>query len=69
MDDGRSYLATVHPSFVLRSRIGDDGDKAYREFVADLNQLRRLPKTDRRLTGLDTWKDHVTTVQPSKRFA
>jgi len=44
LDDGRWCLATVHPAFVLRSRIGGDGEKAYREFVADLKQLRKLPR-------------------------
>jgi len=39
----RWCLATVHPSFVLRSRIGGGYDAAYRAFVSDLAMLKELP--------------------------
>jgi len=39
----RWCLATVHPSFVLRSRIGGGYDAAYRAFVSDLAMLSELP--------------------------
>ncbi|HEY0180016.1 MAG TPA: UdgX family uracil-DNA binding protein [Dokdonella sp.] len=41
--DGRWCLATVHPSFVLRSRIGGGYEETYRAFVADLARVRRPP--------------------------
>jgi uracil-DNA glycosylase family protein len=44
LDDGRWALATVHPSFVIRSRIGGGFDEAYAGFVADLKKIRQLPK-------------------------
>jgi DNA polymerase len=44
LDDKRWALASVHPSFVIRSRIGGGFDVAYAEFVADLKHMRRLPK-------------------------
>jgi hypothetical protein len=40
----RWALASVHPSFVIRSRIGGGFDDAYAGFVADLKQMKRLPK-------------------------
>ena len=39
----RWCLATVHPSFVLRSRIGGGYESAYRGFVSDLARLAELP--------------------------
>ena len=36
-------MATVHPAFVLRSRLGDDAANVHRQFVCDLRQLTRLP--------------------------
>jgi uracil-DNA glycosylase len=44
LDEKRWALATVHPSFVIRSRIGGGFDKTYREFVNDLKRMKRLPK-------------------------
>ena len=44
LDDKRWALASVHPSFVIRSRIGGGFDDAYAGFVADLKQMKRLPK-------------------------
>jgi len=44
LEDGRWCLATVHPSYVLRSRIAGGFDDTYAGFVADLKQLRRLPR-------------------------
>jgi DNA polymerase len=41
--DGRWCLATVHPSAVLRARISGSYDEAFRDFVADLRKLKRLP--------------------------
>jgi len=43
-EDGRWCLATVHPAFVLRSRIGGGFDAAYADFVADLRKLRKAPR-------------------------
>ena len=40
----RWCLATVHPSFVLRSKIGGNYDAVYREFVADLAKMKRPPR-------------------------
>jgi len=40
----RWCLATVHPSFVLRSKIGGNYDEVYREFVADLAKMKRPPR-------------------------
>ena len=40
----RWCLATVHPSFVLRSRIGGEYDAAYRAFLSDLGALTQLPR-------------------------
>lgn len=40
---GRWCLATVHPSFVLRARIGGGYDAAYRAFVADLAKVDEAP--------------------------
>jgi len=37
-------LATVHPSAVLRARIAGSYDAAYAAFVADLEQIKRLPR-------------------------
>lgn len=42
LESGRWALATVHPSFVIRSRIGGGFDEAYRGFVADLKKLKRI---------------------------
>jgi DNA polymerase len=44
LDERRWCLATVHPSAVLRARIGGGYEDAYKAFVADLAKLRRLPK-------------------------
>ena len=44
LEDGRWCLATVHPSYVLRSRIAGGFDETYAAFVDDLKQLRRLPR-------------------------
>ena len=44
LDDGCWAMATVHPSFVLRSRIASGYEAAYAEFVADLRLLQRLPE-------------------------
>jgi DNA polymerase len=44
LDDRRWALATVHPSFVIRSRIGGDFDEAYAAFVDDLKRMKRPPK-------------------------
>jgi DNA polymerase len=41
--DGRWCLATIHPSAVLRARIAGTYDATYRDFVADLRKLKRLP--------------------------
>jgi DNA polymerase len=46
LDERRWCLATVHPSFVLRSRIGGGYDEAYAAFVADLRQLRHPPDAE-----------------------
>ncbi len=43
LDNGRWALATVHPSFVIRSRIGGGFDEAYARFVADLKRMKRPP--------------------------
>jgi len=43
-EDGRWCLATVHPSFVLRSRIGGGYEATYTDFVADLRKLRKPPR-------------------------
>jgi len=43
LGEDRWCLATVHPSFVLRSRAGSGYEEAYAAFVADLRQLRQLP--------------------------
>jgi len=40
---GQWCLPTVHPSFVLRAHIGGDYEAVYKDFVADLRKLRRLP--------------------------
>jgi DNA polymerase len=37
-------LPTVHPSFVLRSRVAGDFDQAFRAFVDDLRLLQQLPQ-------------------------
>jgi uracil-DNA glycosylase len=42
----RWCLATVHPSFVLRSRIGGGYDEAYRGLVADLGKLKKPPRDE-----------------------
>jgi len=42
--ENRWCLATVHPSFVLRSRISGDYDDAYHAFVADLAKMKRPPR-------------------------
>ena len=39
LEGGRRALATVHPSFVIRSRIGGGYDEAYAGLVADLRRL------------------------------
>ncbi|HVV98098.1 MAG TPA: UdgX family uracil-DNA binding protein [Rhodanobacteraceae bacterium] len=44
LEGDRWCLATVHPSAVLRARIGGGYDAAYEALVADLTKLRRLPK-------------------------
>ena len=44
LENGRWALATVHPSFVIRSRIGGGYDEAYRGFVGDLKKLNRTPE-------------------------
>lgn len=44
LDDGRWALATVHPSFVIRSRIGGGYEAAYAGFVADLRKLHATPE-------------------------
>ena len=41
----RHALATVHPAFVLRSRIGGDHAATYAAFVSDLRQLKYPPAT------------------------
>ena len=41
--DGRWALATVHPSSVIRSRIGGGYAEAYADFIADLKKMKRLP--------------------------
>ena len=43
LEDGRWALATVHPSSVIRARIGGGYDEAYAGFVADLKKMKRLP--------------------------
>ncbi len=43
LGEDRWALATVHPSFVIRSRIGGGYEAAYADFVADLKRLKRLP--------------------------
>lgn len=43
LDDDRWAIATVHPSSVIRSRIGGGYDEAYAGFVADLKKMKRLP--------------------------
>jgi len=43
LENGRWALATVHPAFVLRSRIGGDYAATYAGLVADLKRLRRPP--------------------------
>lgn len=43
LDEDRWALATVHPSFVIRSRIGGGYESAYAGFVADLKHMKRLP--------------------------
>jgi DNA polymerase len=40
----RWCLATVHPSAVLRARIGGGYDEAYRAFVGDLAKIKQRPK-------------------------
>lgn len=42
LDGGDRGFATVHPSWVLRQRGGEDRDRAYRGFVADLALLTEL---------------------------
>jgi len=44
LDRRRHALATVHPAFVLRSRIGGDHAATYAAFVADLRQLLHAPE-------------------------
>jgi uracil-DNA glycosylase family protein len=44
LDEQRWVLATVHPSFVLRSRIGGDYEATYAGFIADLKKLRHPPE-------------------------
>jgi DNA polymerase len=44
--ENRWCLATVHPSFVLRSRIGGGYDEAYRGLVADLRKLKKPPSEE-----------------------
>ena len=43
LGEDRWVLATVHPSFVIRSRIGGGYEVAFADFVADLKRLKRLP--------------------------
>lgn len=43
IDDSRWAIATVHPSSVIRSRMGGGYDEAYAGFVADLKKMKRLP--------------------------
>lgn len=43
LDDGRWAIATVHPSAVIRSRIGGGYDVAYSGFVADLKKMKKVP--------------------------
>jgi DNA polymerase len=43
LEHGRWAMATVHPAFVLRSRIASGFESAYAGFVADLRLLERLP--------------------------
>jgi uracil-DNA glycosylase len=42
--DNRWCLATVHPSAVLRARIGGGYDEAYRAFVDDLAKINERPR-------------------------
>jgi len=44
LEAGRWCLATVHPSYVLRSRIAGGFEDTYAAFVADLKQVRRPPR-------------------------
>jgi DNA polymerase len=43
LGDGRWAIATVHPSAVIRSRIGGNYDEAYSAFVADLKKMKKVP--------------------------
>lgn len=48
MTDGRTGFVTVHPSYILRVQGDDDREKAYADFVRDLQKVADLAGLDRK---------------------